>query len=172
MIKIAVVGPESSGKSTLCEMLADYFKVPFIPEFSRKYLHKLSKPYTQVDLSEIAKGQQKLIDSAEYEGHRYLISDTESLVVKVWSQVKYGECAEEIDDLFSNQTFDLYLLCKPDIEWKADPLREVPDYSMRQHIFRLFQQELESKAFPFVVISGKRGERMQTAIQAMAGLSK
>ena len=65
MIKIAVTGPESSGKTTLCKSLSEHFKTPYITEFSRTYLEKKNGSYNQADLDKIAEGQLKLISNKE-----------------------------------------------------------------------------------------------------------
>ena len=55
--KIVVIGPESTGKSTLCGYLADYYKTIWCPEFAREYLLENGTTYTVDDLITIAKGQ-------------------------------------------------------------------------------------------------------------------
>jgi nicotinamide riboside kinase len=55
--KIVVIGPESTGKSTLCAYLADYYKTLWCPEFARSYLLENGTTYTIEDLITIAKGQ-------------------------------------------------------------------------------------------------------------------
>jgi nicotinamide riboside kinase len=57
MKKIVVLGPECTGKSTLCEQLATYYKGDWCPEFAREYLKDNGKDYTFQDLLKIAHGQ-------------------------------------------------------------------------------------------------------------------
>ena len=123
MIRIAVTGPESSGKTTLCESLASHFKVAYIPEFARTYLEKTKGNYQQADLDEIAKGQLKNILAAT---SSVVISDSDFSVMEVWSLYKYGNVSPLIAALVKENTFDLHSLCTPDIPWEEEPLRETP----------------------------------------------
>lgn len=167
MIKVAVIGPESSGKSTLCEELSNRYRIGFIPEFSREYLENLERPYVQNDLLLMAKQQMAHIREFEKRSAKLLLSDTESLVIKIWSEIKYGLCHPEIQNLFESQDFDIYLLCAPDLIWVQDKFREVPDLSRRYEIFQLFKQELEIRNFKYAVISGSGNERILKATEVI-----
>ena len=60
--KIVVIGPESTGKSTLCEQVAQHYGMQWCPEFAREYLLTNGKAYHYDDLLTIAKGQLALED--------------------------------------------------------------------------------------------------------------
>ena len=53
MKKIVVIGPESSGKSTLCQDLSAYFKSSYLPEYARIYLENNGSQYTYQDVLKI-----------------------------------------------------------------------------------------------------------------------
>ncbi len=162
MIRIAVTGPESSGKTTLCESLASHFKVEYIPEFARTYLAKKKGKYTQADLDEIAKGQLKNILAAS---NSIVISDSDFSVLEVWSLYKYGNVSPLIKALVSENTFDLHILCTPDIPWEEDPLRENP--TTRDLLFEHYKKSLEKYAKYFILVSGAHNSRLEKSIQSI-----
>ena len=164
MLKVAIIGPESSGKSTLCQDLSLHFGISFVAEYSRQYLQEIEHPYELEDLIEIAQGQLKGIESAVKAKEDLLISDTEALCVLVWSEVKYGTVSPLVSQLWEGQDFDLYLLCDASLPWEYDVLREVPDQHKRQEIFELFKKKLIQAARKFAIIQGHSEQRKNQAI--------
>ena len=156
MRKIIVTGPESSGKTTLCKDLSDYFKISFSKEYAREYLQKLGRDYTQEDLIKIAKGQLKSEQSTQ-------LLDTDLITIKIWSKYKYGNCdkwiLEEIEKQKTENRF--YLLCSPDIPWQEDFQRENPND--RDELFAIYKKELERLGHNYFIVEGE--ERFQRAIQ-------
>ncbi|MCD4735883.1 MAG: ATP-binding protein, partial [Bacteroidales bacterium] len=90
--RIAITGPESTGKSRLSAQLAEHFNTVWAPEYAREYLQKIQRPYTQEDLLEIAKGQKRMHEKMMKFARNILFCDTEMLVIKIWSEFKYGNC--------------------------------------------------------------------------------
>ena len=174
--KIVVIGPESTGKSTLCGYLATYYNTVWCPEFAREYLLKNGTSYTIDDLITIAKGQL-----AAEQTHTFalqertttsntptpLIIDTDMYVMKVWSEYVFGNCPSFILDEINKQHYDLYLLCKPDIPWVKDELREYPDEKPRQELFQIYKDILINQQTPWVEISGDFETRNQKAVTAI-----
>ena len=162
MIRIAITGPESSGKSTLCQALSKHYEVEYIPEFARSYLEKNNGVYIQTDLDEIGKGQLDLIQSSKAE---MVISDTDFSVLEIWSQYKYNETSKLIQDLARKKLFDLHILCTPDIPWEEDPLRENPDN--RDELFELYLNALKKHEKNFTVVSGAHSERVEKSLKSI-----
>ena len=119
-IKIAITGPESSGKTTLANSLGDFYKCPVVKEVSRDYLKKKTT-YNYTDLLEIAK-QQKKLELKLTKKNKLIICDTTLQVIKIWSIEKFKKCHPWI--LSQPDDYIHYFLCKPDIPWVSDPLRE------------------------------------------------
>lgn len=163
--KVAIIGPECTGKSELSAFLAQHFNTCWVSEYARTYLDQLDRPYSESDLTNIAQGQIRLEDENLPAANKVLICDTNLLVIKVWSNFKYGHCNEEILQLISARTYDLYLLTYIDIPWQADPQREHPD--KREKLWRIYKTELEAQEVPFVEIRGGREMRRKTAIEAI-----
>ena len=90
MYKIAITGPESTGKTTLAAILAEHFSGKMIPEFARQFLANKSS-YTLQDLHEIAVGQWTSEEKAIQEGNELLICDSDPLVFGVWSLEKFNK---------------------------------------------------------------------------------
>ena len=165
MIKVAITGPESSGKTTLSQSLSDHFKVGYIPEFARTYLEQTNGIYTQANLDEMAKGQLTSIESSP---HSITICDSDFSVLEIWSSYKYGNVSELINEFVKKDIFDLHILCSPDIPWEEDPQRENPNN--RDELFELYKQSLITHNKYFIVVSGDHTNRMEKSLKNIDGL--
>jgi len=169
--KIAVIGPESTGKSTLSENLATYYDTVWVPEYAREYLLQHGINYKYEDLLEIAKGQIRSEDEiAMLAKNDLLFVDTNMYVMKVWYEFVFGKCEQWITDRIGDRTYDLYLLCNTDLPWVKDDLREYPDLETRQRLFGLYREIMENQTVPWVEINGDYEERMRTAVKAVDDL--
>ena len=142
MFKIAFLGPESSGKTTLAEMLTKKLNCSLVSEYARKYLEE-RPDYSVHDLKKIAEGQSKELYKRSKKREMFLISDTCLIDIEVWSEVKFKTLDPEIKKISDDENFDIYFLCKPDIPWEEDPLRENPN--KRDFLFDKFKEKLSSK---------------------------
>jgi NadR type nicotinamide-nucleotide adenylyltransferase len=171
--KIAVIGPESTGKSTLSEKLAAHYNTVWVPEYARDYLLQHGMNYKYEDLLEIAKGQLRSEDeTTPLAKNDLLFVDTNMYVMKVWYDFVFGKCDQWILDRLADRTYDLYLLCNTDLPWIKDDLREYPDLQTRQQLFRLYKELMQNQNVPWVEISGGYEERMATAVKAVDDLRK
>jgi len=166
MIKrVAITGPESTGKSELAKSLAEYYNTVWLPEYSREYLKQKKGTYEFDDIVEIAKGQLKREDEMALKANEYLFCDTDLFVTKIWSEYKYGKCDHWIFEKILTHQYDLHLLMDIDLDWKPDPLRENPDD--RQKLFDIYMEELAQYKYPFFIIDGKGEARVKAAIQVI-----
>ncbi len=156
MKRFAITGPESSGKTTLAIALAEQYAGIFMPEFARGYLEQKNGVYSREDLDRIAEKQLALWE--EVSAENLLFCDTEMLVLKIWSEFKYGRCSTFILEAFGNQQFEHYFLCRPDIEWEEDPLRENPEN--REELFERYLTELKKQGLPFTIVEGNLENRI------------
>jgi NadR type nicotinamide-nucleotide adenylyltransferase len=163
--KVAIIGPECTGKSELSQYLADHFETEWVPEYARAYLDKLRRPYTQDDLLKIAHGQLRLEDEYSIDANSFLICDTNLYVIKIWSMFKYGNCQDEILETIASRKYDLYLLTYVDIPWQEDPQREHP--TKREELYQIYVNEMKNQSVPFVEIKGERELRRATAVRAI-----
>lgn len=167
MIRVAITGPESSGKTTLCQTLSEELNVTFIPEFAREYLEKTSGKYNQSDLDKIAIGQ---LESIPFPFNRVDICDSDFSVLEIWSQYKYENVSDLIQDLVEQDLFDLHILCTPDIPWEEDSLRENPDN--REQLFELYKESLIRHNKNFIIVSGKHQGRVEKSLDSIDLLLK
>ena len=170
--RILILGPESTGKSTLAEKLAQHYAEPWVPEVARAFLEGLNRPYTYEDLLLIGKRQLSLEDELAATAKNFLFCDTDLRVIQVWSQHRYGKVDPWVLEEIARRTYDLILLCAPDLPWQEDPLREHPELEMRQHFFEVYQQLAQASECPWALISGGSAERLSTAIEAVESLKK
>ena len=155
MIRIAITGPESSGKTTIALELSKEFGIHFCHEYARAYLNNTKGEYSFSDLDRIALGQLALWKKASPP----MICDTDMTVMKIWSEVKYGNLSPLIDRMYHKQHFDHYFLCQPDMPWDPDPLREHP--KDRDWLFDLYVKELKNMNRPFTILHGTPEERLK-----------
>ena len=168
MLKVIVTGAESSGKTTLCNALTEHFNIPFIAEFAREFLNKLDGNYTQDNLLVIAKGQLQS-EQLTTNTNQLSLQDTDLITIKIWSEYKYGNCDNWILEQIEKQKKEIrfYLLCKPDIPWEADPLRENPNN--RDKLFEIYKKDLENLGHDYYVVEGKR--RLEKVIEKIYQLT-
>ena len=180
--KIVVIGPESTGKSTLCKQLADHYDTLWCPEFAREYLLQHGMKYTYDDLLTIAKGQIELEQKTESlvrisesgvqrtkdkSYSQLLFIDTNMYVMKVWCEFVFGKCHEYILEQIARREYHLYLLCNIDLPWVHDQLREYPDIERRQILYQMYKSLMANQTVPCVEISGNTEQRFSAAVAAV-----
>lgn len=172
--KIVVIGPESTGKSSLCEALAAHYHTSWVPEYAREYLETHGMDYSFDDLLTIAKGQLALEDRRTAEaiatGNELLFIDTDMYVMKVWCEFVFGRCHSWILDQIAGRGYDGYLLCRTDLPWVRDDLREYPDLAAREKLFHIYRDCLVNQSTPWMEIGGAGEERVAAGIAAVVRL--
>jgi len=163
IVRIGITGPESTGKSSLAEALANELQTLWVPEYAREYLGALDRPYEESDLLKIAKGQLNNEELFALMANRFLICDTEMTVMHIWSEHKYGRTDPFILEAFRQQEFDLLFLCDTDIPWEFDPLREHPE--LRSFFLEKYKNILSESGKPFALISGNHSTRLNTCLE-------
>jgi NadR type nicotinamide-nucleotide adenylyltransferase len=178
--KIVILGPESTGKSTLCEQLAQHYNTLWCQEYAREYLLKHGMNYSYDDLLTIAKGQialedgsvKKIISASRLPtpDSRLLFIDTDMYVMKVWCEFVFEKCHPWILNQIVERKYDLYLLCNTDLPWVKDELREYPDLPTRNKLFYIYKDILVNQSTPWAEISGNNEERLQRALAIVDGM--
>lgn len=157
-------GPESSGKTTLANLLAKHYNAPLVNEYAREYLTNLTKNYTQQDVLIMATKQLYLEQTAIKQKPNLLFLDTDLITYKIWLLVKYNTKIDWIEQQISTYIYKHYFLCKNDIKWIADPLREHPNKKDREALFNLYLTTLKQNNLSFTLLSGSLKERMEKSI--------
>ena len=180
--KIVIIGPESTGKSTLCKLLAAHYHTGCVDEYAREYLLKNGKDYTYENLLDVAKGQiageelfierwmlteKSINEQPTTNNEQPVFIDTDMYVMKVWCEFVFERCHHWILNRIAERKYDLYLLCNVDLPWVKDELREYPDLINRQKLYRHYKDIIVNQNVPWIDISGNYGERLKKAIDAV-----
>jgi NadR type nicotinamide-nucleotide adenylyltransferase len=164
-LKIAIVGPESTGKSTMSAYLAEHYQTVWVPEYARGYCEKLTEQPTWQDEINMFYGQIVLEKEYLPKANKILICDTTFITVKIWSDYTFGRSPQEVLDELPKHPYDLYLLLNIDLPWEEDPLRDFPH--MREHFMEVWYKELQAVNANYVLISGTGQNRYDSAAEAI-----
>lgn len=159
--KIAIIGPESTGKSSLASVLAERFNTIFVPEMSRVYLEETRQKWTYEDVLKIAQLQLKKEDELLPAANQFLFCDTEMICIKVWLEFYNLEVPSWIINEIRNRDYAHFFLMNIDLKWEADSLRENPND--RQHLFEMFKQNLTFFNKQYTLIEGSGEDRIAQA---------
>ena len=184
--KVVVIGPESTGKSSLCEQLANHYKTEWVKEYAREYLLTNGTEYNYDNLLEVAKGQFALekaaiqlvenkikistennTTSAANDLPEIVLIDTNMYVLKVWCEFVFEKCHPWILNQIVENSYDLYLLCDIDLPWVKDELREYPEVGIREKLYHHYKDLLINQSTPWVNISGNYQQRVEKAVNAI-----
>ena len=168
MKKIAITGPESTGKSSICEALQLHFGGIVVPEFAREFLSNKTDRYTFEDVEFIAHEQLKREQMAFDAQHEFLFCDTDLLVMRIWMEHVFRKCPQWIIEESLGKQYDFTLLMDIDLPWEDDPLREHPH--QRELLFQKYLEALQQTKRPFAIVRGNGEGRIQNAIQLIRDL--
>ncbi|MDR7208133.1 DUF4301 family protein [Flavobacterium piscis] len=165
IIKIALFGPESTGKTTLAKQLAAYYNTEWVPEFARNYLQAKWEENQQIctveDMMPIALGQIALENEKLETANKYLFCDTNLLVTKVFSEMYYKFCDPLLNKAALEHNYDMFFLTDIDVPWEKDDIRDTPNE--RETVFTVFKQNLIEAKKPFITLSGNEENRLAKA---------
>jgi NadR type nicotinamide-nucleotide adenylyltransferase len=163
LTRVILTGPECTAKTTLTVELAKRFGTTYIPEYAREYVENLKSKYTYNDVVHIALKQVELMEAASQQNIRLLFIDTYLIITKIWFKRVFGTVPDWIDAEIHKTSNDLYLLCKPDIPWKSDTVRENGG-EMREILFNEYEQELRQAGIKYAIVDGSGNDRIINAM--------
>jgi HTH-type transcriptional repressor of NAD biosynthesis genes len=164
--KVLLVGPESTGKSTLAKKLAVYFKGKYIEEYGRSYeefmIKKYNRPCTQWgqdDYEFIAQRQNEMITEANDKPSKLLFVDTDALITQIYYQLYLNtDASNKIDKIIKSQNFDLIMfLDHQSTEWVHDGLRFLADDEQRQNVGKLIQEKFREYGREYITLNNSQG---------------
>ncbi len=162
-LRIAIIGPESSGKSELCKKLAAHYQTVWVKEYAREYLENLNRKYSLKDVIEMYKVQfQKESEVVTHAG-KYFFIDTEFIVAKVWCEHVFDSSPAYIEKMIIEHPYNYYLLTENDLPWEFDALRENPGKG--EFFFNWYKRILDSLHYNYGVVNGVGEDRMRNAIK-------
>lgn len=162
LLRVCLIGPESTGKTTLAHELARHFATICVPEFGRYYCEVLGSQCDADDLRAIVRGHNLLVAAAGRKVQHLLILDTDAVMTAIWADVLLGSRPPRLDRI--DDPADLYLLADIDVPFQADAIRYFPDQTTRSDMLSRCRAELERRALPYALISGDREARLKGAI--------
>lgn len=172
MLKIAIIGPESTGKTELCEALASHYRCKWESELAREFVENLGREYTFDDVVEIATLQVE--QEKKYENiisnDEFVFFDTDLIITKVWFAYKYKNVPDFVEERLSARFFDFYLLTEPDLPWVYDPVREHGDD--REFFFDWYENEIKALGTHYTKVGGVGDTRVLNAIKAIDEFQK
>jgi NadR type nicotinamide-nucleotide adenylyltransferase len=163
IIKVVLIGSESTGKTNLSEFLAKEFKTVFVPEFAREYIENLKRSYIYEDVEYIARKQVALESEYLEKANKILFYDTYLIITKIWFKVVYKKVPKWINERIEKSKIDLFLLCNNDIEWIPDSVRENGG-EMREKLFNIYENELIKYGFNYRIVKGEGEDRKNCAL--------
>ena len=167
IFKIAITGPESTGKTPLAQALSEVLGRLWAPEFARYYTAHLGRPYHRTDLRAIGRGQRLWEQWYAEQSAGLLILDTDWTVLQIWESVRFAsdDHAEWRRGYGEPAPADLYILCTPDFPWAPDPLREHPEEQAA--LFELYARLLAGLPTPNIVAEGSSEARLKKVCSAI-----
>lgn len=162
---VSISGPESSGKTTLAIELARHLGCAYLPEIARFYL-KDRVEYRFEDVEEIAQLQLEAVQRAKVSGHSdFLVLDSDHVVLEVWFLEKFNRLPSAWEAYKAAWEIDLHVLCRPDIPWEPDPLRENP--FDRDRLFDRYHELLVRSDAHFTTAEGTPEQRLQAVLSRL-----
>lgn len=162
MLKIYLTGPESTGKTTLAKTLSEHYSCPWVPEYARQFLQEREGKYQFEDIEQISRCQLNLENQLGSSAPSMIFTDTDQLVLYIWSLHKFGNLSIPIEHRLKDQKGGLHLLCSPDLPWEPDPLRESPNE--RPQLFEEYKAALDAFKLNYAIIDGLGKERLENAV--------
>lgn len=172
-LRVAVFGPESTGKTALAARLAAHFGEPWAPEHVREYWERVGGRIGPADLDAIARGQMALEEEAAARARRVVFCDTELLTCTLWNDLLFpGACPAWVRAEAERRArgYALYLHCVDDLPFAPDPQRCFPGADERARAAARWREALESRALPRVDITGVGPARERQALAAVERL--
>jgi len=174
--KIVLVGPESSGKTTMAKLISKKLNTTYIKEYGADYIDqkglnqntKNNDKFSIIDINHIASGQIHLENEALKQNNKTIIYDTDLITTQIWSEIYFNKCPKWIVDESYRRTYDLYLLMDIDFEWQDEGIREFPE--KRQWHFNRIKKELDKRNLNYKLISGTIEDRLKKCLKEIKKL--
>lgn len=166
--RVAVLGGESSCKTTLCAALATQFATCWVPEYGRERWTSKKGELEYADMLHIGQVQRARESEFAQRADRWLFCDTTPLTNLFYSLEMYGRAADELTELAQSR-YDIVVLCAPDIPFIQDGTRRDTDFRCRQH--KWYQDRLQQKQIPYTVLAGSLQARLAQATSLLISTS-
>jgi len=167
---VVITGAESTGKSTITELLAQHFNAPYIPEIARDYVENLNRKYNYSDVENIAKRQVDQLNALKNSNHPFIFVDTWLIITKIWFEVVFNKIPSWLENEIRNTKIDLFLVCDIDLPWQADPVRENGGET-RLILHKKYLENIKYYNFDYKIVNGKNKDRFENALLHLKSFS-
>jgi len=148
--RIGIIGPESTGKTTLAKEIAEKYHGTYVPEYAREYVEK--KGTTEVTYEELCEIAKKQIERLQVTGYGLEVYDTELIITKVWFDYAFGHWPEWLDKAIKDYPMDVYVILYPDIPWVPDKARSNGSDAIRLELFERYKKEVEALGIEYYLV--------------------
>lgn len=162
--RVAILGGESSGKTTLAAALAAHYRTVWVPEYLREFTETGGRAPFAHEQIEVARLQVERERQALPQARDFLFCDTSPLMIAVYSDFCFGGADAELERLVREHAYDFTIVTAPDIPWVPDGLQRESD-AVRQAIHRLILERLQAAGTPFLLAGGSLDQRVRQVAQ-------
>jgi NadR type nicotinamide-nucleotide adenylyltransferase len=163
--RIVIYGGESTGKTTLCEALANRLKTVWVPEYGRQLWLEKDGNLTLSDMTKIGVTQIQNENERTNDARDWLVCDTSPLTTAFYSASMFGTVANQLKSI-TNRHYDFTFVCAPDFDFVQDGTRQDEAFRDEQHAWYL--RELNQRGIPFTLLSGDLDTRIGNVLSKVA----
>ena len=169
--RVAIVGAECTGKTTLARALAGHYQTVWVPECVREFVDKKKSLPAAADIAKIARAQMEREAALTAQANRVLFCDTNLMMTVLYSDYYFGECPQAVRQAAEEENYDLTLFVQDDIPWVPDPMQRTRPEA-RKNVQELIRKELDRRKIKHHLISGTIEERLALSMSAVDHLLK
>lgn len=164
--RVAILGAESSGKSTLAAALARHYGTVWVPEYLREFVDAEGRVPYESDQLPIARTQMAREDAAALDAEHLLFCDTTPLMTALYSRWYWARVDAQLSELERRHDYAFTLVTAPDSPWVADGLQRESE-EVRQAIHEQVVQTLTERGISYLLVTGSLPQRMLQAVRLL-----
>jgi NadR type nicotinamide-nucleotide adenylyltransferase len=170
ILRVCLVGAESTGTTTLAQKLAAHYDTVWVPEYGRDYTEARKVAgaryeWKSPEFVHIAIKQQEHEDLVAKQARRVMFCDTDALATAIWHERYMGSWSHEVEVIADRRQYALYILTQPDIPFVQDRIRD--SELLRGWMTDRFRVELTRRNRPWILVQGPLETRLAVCIQAV-----
>jgi NadR type nicotinamide-nucleotide adenylyltransferase len=167
--RVAILGAESTGKSTLAPALAARYGTLWVPEYLREFVETRQRVPFEHDQVEIARTQREREDAmaALPAARRYLFCDTTPLMTAVYSRIYWGRVPPDLLAMEAAHDYAYTLVAGLDLPWVPDGLQRESE-EVREQVHACLLAVLRERGIPFTLLEGDLPQRLRQVEELLA----
>ena len=160
--RMALLGGESSGKTTLARALAAQLQTVWVPEYGRELWESVRRTLTVDELVQVARRQVQLEERAAALATGWLVCDTTPLTTLQYCLHDHATAPAALTAL-AQRHYDLTVVCEPDFEFVQDGARRDDAFRAEQHAWTLAR--LAERGVAWLAVCGPLAARVERVIE-------